>query len=304
VAQQSFQYFYLVSDPAQSNFTVTSLAGSAGYTVSYVGATITPAGATAGNDGGLTATTYSGYTYSNGIIVHGTAPGGSPAYYLFTDAVLSTGASSSQTTAISSLDITTLCFLEGTHLSTPEGEVLVENLRIGDQVSCADGAPRAIIWIGRQSRTASFCADESLPIEIGISALGENLPQRPLRVSPGHSLLIHGAFPIASALVNGTTVRQLTRDEMPESFVYYHIETEDHAMVFAEGVVAETFVDAMSRRQFSNWLEYVELYGDEERRIPESEHHLQRVLRFDDLPQSLKAILNEPCDSDTGKRAA
>lgn len=62
MAQQSFQYYYSVSDPSQSNFTINSLAGSSGYTVSYTGSTITPGGSTAGNDGGLTSTTYSGYT--------------------------------------------------------------------------------------------------------------------------------------------------------------------------------------------------------------------------------------------------
>jgi hypothetical protein len=195
------------------------------------------------------------------------------------------------------------CFLSGTHITTPTGEVLVEDLNIGDIISTADGGSRKVLWIGTQTLSSTFTSLKNLPIEITIGALGNNLPTRPLRVSPGHSLLVGGVFPIASALVNDVTVRQLTKEELPDTFTYYHIEVEDHALILAEGVPAETFLDASSRRQFSNWSEYVELYGEEEREIPRSDLHYKRILKFDNLPQELKETIGYPLSYDEMKVA-
>ncbi len=195
------------------------------------------------------------------------------------------------------------CFLTGTHITTPTGEVLIEDLKIGDLVSTADGSVRKVLWIGQQKVSTVFGSPKNYPVEICISALGDNLPKRPLRVSPGHSLLVSGVFPIASALVNDVTVRQLTKEELPDTFTYYHIEVEDHALILAEGVPAETFLDASSRRQFSNWSEYVELYGEEEREVPRSDLHYKRILKFDNLSQELKETIGYPLSYDEMKVA-
>jgi hypothetical protein len=197
----------------------------------------------------------------------------------------------------------TFCFLSGTHITTPSGEVLVEDFKIGDLVSTADGGTRKVLWIGKQTVSSLFAPTKNLPIEIAISAFGNNLPTRPLRVSPGHSLLVSGVFPIASALVNDVTVRQLTKEELPDTFTYYHIEVEDHALILAEGVPAETFLDASSRRAFSNFNEYVELYGEEEREVPRSDLHYKRILKFDNLPQELKETIGYPLSHDEAKVA-
>jgi hypothetical protein len=195
------------------------------------------------------------------------------------------------------------CFLSGTHITTPTGEVLVEDLNIGDVISTADGGVRKVLWIGKQTASSAFTPAKNLPVEITIGAFGNNLPTRPLRVSPGHSLLVGGVFPIASALINDITVRQLTREELPDIFTYYHIEVEDHALILAEGVPAETFLDAFSRKVFSNWREYVELFGEEEREVPRSDLHYQRILKFDNLPQELKETIGYPLSYDAIKVA-
>ncbi|MBS7589364.1 hypothetical protein [Ancylobacter defluvii] len=43
--------------------------------------------------------------------------------------------------------------------------------------------------------------------------------------------------------------------DMPTSFVYFHVELDDHSLVFTEGVPAEPLVDNVSRRRFDNWDE-------------------------------------------------
>ena len=50
------------------------------------------------------------------------------------------------------------CFLAGTHIRTPRGEVLVEALRAGEFVLTADGQAVPIIWIGARTVAARFAA--------------------------------------------------------------------------------------------------------------------------------------------------
>jgi hypothetical protein len=41
---------------------------------------------------------------------------------------------------------------------------------------------------------------------------------------------------------------------------YFHIETENHELVYANGVPAETFIDNVSRKQFDNYAEFEAMY--------------------------------------------
>ncbi|MEY8838241.1 hypothetical protein AB9K41_04260, partial [Cribrihabitans sp. XS_ASV171] len=51
-------------------------------------------------------------------------------------------------------------------------------------------------------------------------------------------------------------------------YTVYHVETDNHDLILAEGVPAETFIDYLGRQAFDNYREYVALYGVE-RSIPE-----------------------------------
>ena len=152
------------------------------------------------------------------------------------------------------------CFLAGTLIATPGGEIVVERLAIGDLILGADGRERPVRWIGRQSVVAMFADPlQAYPVRIAAGALGDDLPARDLLLSPDHALMIDGLLVQAGALVNGTSV---TRIERPEArFTYFHIELEDHALILAEGMPAETFVDNVTRRRFDNYAEYEALYG-------------------------------------------
>jgi hypothetical protein len=54
---------------------------------------------------------------------------------------------------------------------------------------------------------------------------------------------------------------------MGETYTVYHIETEAHEIILANGAPAETFIDNVSRRAFDNYAEFEALYGD----VPEME---------------------------------
>jgi hypothetical protein len=187
------------------------------------------------------------------------------------------------------------CFLAGTHLATPAGPIAVEHLAIGDLVLTADGRSVPVKWIGRQSVAVIFDrVAERAPIIIEAGALsalseGETLPGRDLRLTADHALLLGGVLVQAGALVNGASIRKMTRAETGEHYTVFHIETEGHDMILAEGCGAETFVDTVSRKRFDNYAEYEVLFGEEAGAMPELD--LPRVKSARQLPASLRDLI-------------
>ena len=195
-------------------------------------------------------------------------------------------------TLFESLDINTdpftVCFLAGTGVATPAGEKLVDNLVIGDIVLTADGRPAPVKWVGVQTVVTLFVDPlRSFPIRVVAGALGEGLPVRDLLVSPDHALMLDGLLVQAGALVNGSTI--VREAAMPERFTYFHIELEDHALILAEGVAAETFVDNVTRRRFDNYAQYEALYGDTGPLLAELD--LPRVKSARQLPRAIRCRL-------------
>lgn len=153
-----------------------------------------------------------------------------------------------------------VCFCAGTLIATPTGDRAVEDLAAGDLVLTHDGGVAPIRWLGRQTVSTRFADPlRVLPIRIRAGALGDGLPRRDLLVSPDHALLIDDVLVHAGALVDGTTI--VRERDVPEVFVYRHVELADHALILAEGVPAETFIDNVDRLAFDNWAEH-EALGD------------------------------------------
>ena len=76
-------------------------------------------------------------------------------------------------------------------------------------------------------------------------------------------MLVDGILCEAGALVNGTTITRVPLSEFGESYTVYHVETEAHEIIFANGAPTETFVDNVSRRAFDNHAEFVDLRGNQ-----------------------------------------
>jgi hypothetical protein len=153
-----------------------------------------------------------------------------------------------------------ICYLRGTHILTPTGEVMVENLHMGDKVVTRFGGIRPIRWVGRQSFDARFLKRniDQLPVRIRAGALGDRLPARDLYVSPGHSMLIGDQLILAASLVNGITI---TQDWCPDEVHYYQLDLGTHDCVIAEGTFSESFADGPGLRdKFHNLAQFEQLY--------------------------------------------
>ena len=147
-----------------------------------------------------------------------------------------------------------VCFAAGTRILTATGEVPVEQLQPGDRVVtlAGRGLPvKPVLWVGRRHVVLAGRADaaEVAPIRIKAGALGSNVPQRDLLVSPDHCLHLDGALVPARLLVNGqSVVAELGMAEV----TWYHVELETHEVLVAEGAAAESWLDCGNRSWFQN----------------------------------------------------
>ena len=87
------------------------------------------------------------------------------------------------------------------------------------------------------------------------------MPHSDLTVTADHAMLFDGVLCLAETLVNGTSIVRAPLSELGDSYTVYHVETEAHEIVLANGVPAETFVDDVSRRAFDNYAEFKALHG-------------------------------------------
>src|SRR5690606_22899703 len=149
--------------------------------------------------------------------------------------------------------MTYACYLKGTHIATPDGEVKVEDLKAGDQVRTASGGVATVKWLGyrslRKARIPAKDAIRAFPIVFQKGSIADNVPHRDLTVSPGHHMFFDGKLIPAMLLVNGKTI---TQDFSRQSFEYFHVELDRFDILLAEGAAAESYVDTGNRSMFQN----------------------------------------------------
>ncbi|PWK57277.1 Hint domain-containing protein [Roseicyclus mahoneyensis] len=181
------------------------------------------------------------------------------------------------------------CFLDGTHIATPDGPCAIERLQPGDLVTTTDGGSTPVIWVWRQDITNIFGMGDGLaPVRLSEGCLGPGCPSRDLTVTADHAICIDGLLINAGALVNGTTIRAAPQHQLPARFAYWHVETEAHCLLLAEGCPAESLVPYADRAGFADHAAYLARYG---RDRPIAEMALPRVTAARHLPPALRARL-------------
>ena len=148
---------------------------------------------------------------------------------------------------------TVVCFAKGTQVTTQRGLVAVEKLKQTDTLLTVSGNYAPLKWVGHRRVDCKRHSDpaQAMPVCIHKDAFGENLPMRDLFLSPLHSVYLEGHFIPALDLVNGLNVTQ----EMTSKISYYHVELENHNVIYVEGLPAESYLDDGNRSFFSDtWV--------------------------------------------------
>lgn len=226
-------------------------------------------------------------TTAKGVVVRDDFNGYS---YLFTNDNSYSTAVGSSLQNFNTSDPYTYCFLAGTSIRTPDGERPVESIKMGDKVLSADGRVLTVRWMGYETiRNGIGASIHKAPVKITAGAFGDGLPVSDLYVSNAHAFLLDGHLVVASALINGETITAVPFSDMPSEFTYWHIETEEHELVVANGVAAETLSGAPERKDFDNYDSYVAQYGADRIIQPMAYPRIKDVAQ---LPESLLERFN------------
>jgi hypothetical protein len=139
------------------------------------------------------------------------------------------------------------CFVAGTLILTPSGEVPVDWLAPGDMVMTRDDGPQPLRWVGSRkiAATGAFA-----PICIRAGTFGAH---NELWVSPEHRILIRDGLAdllfgepevliAAKHLVNDRTVRRIEGGTVE----YCHLMFDRHQVVISEGLETESFLPGPS----------------------------------------------------------
>ena len=142
------------------------------------------------------------------------------------------------------------CYLPDTQIATPDGEVAVQNLAVGDPVLTHSGHTRTIVWIGRGNALATRGRrNAATPVIVRKHALAFNVPNYDLRITKGHALYVDDVLIPAEFLVNH---RSILWDDDAREVTVYHIELDVHDVLIANGAPAESYRDDGNRWLFQN----------------------------------------------------
>lgn len=142
------------------------------------------------------------------------------------------------------------CFCAGTLIRTPQGDVPVERLGIGDPVVTHSGASRPVVWIGiGRVMVTRGRRGAATPVIVRKGALGDNLPYRDLHVTKAHGIYIDDVLIPVEFLVNH---RSIIWDDHAQEVALYHVELATHDVLLANGAPAESYRDDGNRWLFQN----------------------------------------------------
>jgi len=178
------------------------------------------------------------------------------------------------------------CFAAGTLIETVHGPVAVDDLSVGDRVvtferhagieaGLAAAEPdqmfavnrrggteiaeqaiyttrrrcQPIVWIGQRAVNCDLHprAETVWPVRVGAGAFGGNVPLRDLYLSPDHAIYVAGVLVPVKLMIDGSSIVQVRRSAV----TYYHLELPRHAVIRAEGLTVESYLDTGGRHA---WL--------------------------------------------------
>lgn len=145
-----------------------------------------------------------------------------------------------------------VCLCAGSSIRTANGDISIENLKVGDYVETADHGMQPIRWIGgKKLNKIDLIHNPKLhPICITAGALGKNLPHKNLLVSRQHRMLLSSSVknePCDKSAVLVAAIRLIEHpgiyiDQSAVSVDYYHILFDHHEIIFANDTPTESLL--------------------------------------------------------------
>lgn len=168
-----------------------------------------------------------------------------------------------------------LCFAAGTLIDTVNGPQRAETLEPGTDVRTQQNGLQKLCWCGSRQITDLRAPENAhlRPVIIRRGALGDGLPERDLRVSPQHRVLLSdwqndllfGTRDVLVAAAHLTNETSICVDEELEEVEYIHLLFDRHEVIFSEGLATESFhpgLHAMDAMERSVRDEIIEIFPD------------------------------------------
>ncbi len=136
------------------------------------------------------------------------------------------------------------CANIGTLVRTPDGEVPIETLKVGDMVETLDNGPQEVLWIGTRHLSAGDLEEtpQHRPIFIPEGLFG-NFDE--LFVSPQHGMFIGrdqvGREVFARAKHLAETPGPVRVAKGKKRVTYFHLMFAEHQVIFENGAATESF---------------------------------------------------------------
>ena len=140
------------------------------------------------------------------------------------------------------------CYRAGVRIATPAGERAVETVAVGDLVLTSAGALRPVAWVGQRHLDCRRRPrpNEAWPVRVCRDAFGAGRPRRDLWLSPDHAVFVDGVLIPVRYLINAASIVQVPTAEV----TYCHVGLARHALLIAEGMPCESYLDTGNRRAF------------------------------------------------------
>ena len=159
----------------------------------------------------------------------------------FGDSSITFVGASSDNSSFTTENTGVVCFTSGTAIQTPLGQVLIDNLRVGDLVTTLDNGPQPIRWIGKRHLDYKTLQEnpKMRPVLISRGILGV---ERDLLVSQQHGMLIgKSGEKLARAKHLAENVKGIRIAHGKKSVTYIHLMFDCHQIIISEGSPSESF---------------------------------------------------------------
>lgn len=143
-----------------------------------------------------------------------------------------------------------VCFVAGTVILTEDGEMPIEDLSEGDLVKTLDASFLPVRWVGKTvlGKQELETSPNLQPIRIKSGALGGDIPNKDLLVSPQHRVLVRSKiaqrlFDTSEVLVAAKHLLDVEGIEVAhdlDEVEYVHFLLDMHQVVFSNGAETET----------------------------------------------------------------